>query len=80
MITVLDEEKLVLRNYERYSDVSTEDCMHIIVEYNFSLDRKPVIEFCTSQGMNVELDVYGYYKDIEIDSEAYERYLAIMEY
>lgn len=80
MITVLDDEKFVLRNYETMADVSVDDCFHIMVEYNLSLDRKPVIEWCTSSDPFIACDEYGFAKDVEIDNEAYERYLAIMEY
>lgn len=80
MITVLDDENFVLRNYERMDETTVDDCFYIIVEYNLSLDRKPTIEWCTSSDPFVTCDEYGFHKDIEIDNETYERYLAIMEY
>lgn len=49
MFTVIDEhnDRIVLRNYDNPADMKPEDMLSIIVEYNWSLDRKPVIEWCT---------------------------------
>lgn len=80
MFTVLDEDRFVLRNYERFTDIPLDYCVFILVGYNKSLDGKPIIEWCTSKNADDEYDIYGYYKDVEIDNETYERYLAIMEY
>lgn len=80
MITVIDEEKMVLRNYDRMINVTVDDCFHIIVEYNLSLDRKPTIEWYSSDDPLVTYGEYGFKKDVEIDNETYERYLAIMDY
>ena len=80
MFTVLDEDKFVLRNYERVTDVPLRYCVFISVEHYKSLDGKPIIEWCTSKNAADECGMYGYHKDVEIDNETYERYLAIMEY
>lgn len=49
MFTVIDErdDRIVLRNYDESADMTVEDMLSIIVEYNWSLDRKPIIEWCT---------------------------------
>lgn len=47
MITVIDEEKMVLRNYDNILNISSKDMRGYIVDYNFSLDNKPIINFFT---------------------------------
>lgn len=80
MFTVLDEDKFVLRNYERITNVPLDYCVFISVEHHKSLDGKLIIEWCTSKNADNECGMYGYHKDVEIDNETYERYLAIMEH
>jgi len=60
MITVIDEEKMVLRNYDRMIEAPIDEMFHYIVEYNWSLDRKPIIEYASTMGE----EMFGYHKDI----------------
>lgn len=47
MITLIDEEKMVLRNYDNFMQVNGNDLLCYIVDWNKSLDGKPIINFFT---------------------------------
>lgn len=47
MITVFDEDKMVLRNYEIFTDLPSDELNHYLVDYSFSSDRKILINFYT---------------------------------
>lgn len=50
MITVINEEKMTLKNFDSFIDLEVDDILDsYIVDYNFSLDRKVIIEFYTMQ-------------------------------
>lgn len=50
MITLINEEKMTLKNFDSFIDLEVDDILDsYIVDYNFSLDRKVIIEFYTMQ-------------------------------
>ncbi len=47
MITLIDEDRMILKNYDNLFQVKTNELSHYIVDWNLSLDNKPIINFFT---------------------------------
>lgn len=47
MITVIDEDRMTLRNYDNFIQINSDDIACYMVDWNLSLDCKPIINFFT---------------------------------
>ena len=47
MITLIDEDRMVLKNYDNLFQIPTNQLSNYIVDWNLSLDNKPIINFFT---------------------------------
>lgn len=49
MITLINEEKMTLKNYDNFMQINGDDLACYIVDWNKSLDGKPIIDFYTME-------------------------------
>lgn len=47
MITLIDEHKMVLKNYDNFIQLNGNDLSCYMVDWNKSLDGRPIINFFT---------------------------------